>query len=109
LGRLRDEDEEIQASKNEPSVLMTAQVEFLQSKSGSKCPCDAKVNQSMASTTLIGKNAHTSSKLQCTNPHCPNLRSHHTIDNGFVFGSGKCGDYPPWWSGPQDIHFHPDK
>ena len=107
LGKLRDEDEGIQASNDEPSVLMTAWAEFLQSKSGSKRPCDIEINQSTAPTGT--KCACTSSKLQCTNPHCPNPRSRHTINNCFAFGSGKCGDYPPWWTGPQDIHLHLDK
>jgi hypothetical protein len=38
LGKLRDEDEGIQAFNDEPSVLMTAWAEFLQSKSGNKHP-----------------------------------------------------------------------
>jgi gag-polypeptide of LTR copia-type len=38
LGKLRDEDEGIQASNDELSVLMTSQAKFLQSKSGSKYP-----------------------------------------------------------------------
>jgi hypothetical protein len=109
LGKLRDEDEGIQASNDEPSVLMTAWTEFLHSKPSSKCPRGAEVNQSMPFTTPASKHAHTSSKLQCTNPHCPNPRSHHTIYNCFPFDGGKCGDYPPWWSGPRDIHLHPDK
>ena len=78
------------------SVIMTAQTKFLQSKPSSKCSWDAEVNQSMPATAPTNKHAHTSSKLQCTNPHCPNLRSHHTIDNCFAFGVGKCGNYPPW-------------
>ena len=109
LGKLRDEDEGIQASNDEPSVLMTAQTKFLHSKPSSKCPHDAEVNQSMPFTAPASKCAHISSKLQCTNPHCPNLRSCHTIDNCFTFSGGKCGDYPLWWSGPRDIHLHPDK
>ena len=109
LWKLRDEDEGIQASNDEPSVLMTARAEFLQSKSGNKRPRDAEVNQSTPATAPISKRARTSFKLQCTNPHCPNPRSRHTIDNCFAFGGGKCGDYPPWWSGPRDIHLHPDK
>ena len=108
-GKLRDEYEGIQASNDEPSVLMTAQTEFLHSKPSSKCPCDTEVNQSMPFTTPASKCACTSSKLQFINPHCPNPRSCHIIDNCFTFGGGKCGDYPPWWSGPRDIHLHPDK
>lgn len=97
LGKLRDEDEGIQASNDEPSVLMTARAEFLQ---GSKHCCDTEINQSTSFTTPIGKPACTGSKLQCTNSHCPNLKSHHTIDNCFAFHGSKCGDYPPWWKGP---------
>jgi hypothetical protein len=109
LGKLRDEDEGIHASNDEPYVLLTARAEFLQSRSGSKCPHEAEVNQLTSSTDPTSKCVRTSAKVQCTNPHCPNLRSHHTINNCFAFGGGKCGDYPSWWNGSWDIHLHPDK
>ena len=88
---------------------MTAWAKFLGSKSSAKWPQDPEVNQTTAFTTPTSKRPRITGKVNCTNPHCPNPYSRHSIDNCFSFGGKKCGDYPPWWKGPTDLHLHPDK
>jgi hypothetical protein len=108
LAKLRDEDEQIRGSKNEPSVLMTAQMEF-QSKKRTHNVYQSSSAQSAAGPARKRVRADEQGRSHCTNPHCPNSRSRHTIDQCWAYGGGKCGNYPEWWQGRRDLHLHPDK
>lgn len=109
LAKLRDEDEQIRGSKNEPSVLMTAQMDFQSKKRSHQSVFQSTSVASTPGPTRKRARADEQGRSHCTNPHCPNSRSRHTIDDCWAYGGGKCGNYPDWWQGRRDLHLHPDK
>jgi hypothetical protein len=46
--------------------------------------------------------------LWCSNQFCRRQKG-HSIEDCFVYGGGKAGQYPPWWMGPWNLHLHPSQ
>lgn len=98
-GEDESEDDEVDLNANSANYPTSSGSNLKRSRSDSVDPTNQPRNKK--------SKAIRRPDTQCTNSFCKRIG--HPTEECFSYGGPKQGQYPWWWSGPWNLHFHPSK